>query len=99
MFQWINKQGVQSSDGFTLQRVHRHYYHYIEGDHVLRVMVEPCRDHETARYYEEVAESSFNQWEPPFEGESLTAECKRQIKQRCFDALEFMEIEHRPMVD
>jgi len=98
MFQWINKQGVTSSEGFTVQSMHRHYYHYIEGDHVVRVVVEPCRDHQTGVYYEEVAESSFDKWEPPFENELLSAERRERIKQRFFDALEFMEIEHRPPV-
>jgi hypothetical protein len=95
MFQWINKQGVTSSEGFTVQRMHRHYYHYVEGDHVVRVMVEPCRDQRTGQYYEIVAEDSFSQWQPPFENEPLASERVEQIRQRFFDALKFMEIEFR----
>jgi hypothetical protein len=39
-FNWLNKQGVKSSTGYVLQSMHRFYYHYIEGDHVMEVNVE-----------------------------------------------------------
>lgn len=29
-FRWLNQQGVESDDGFVLQRMHRFYYHYVE---------------------------------------------------------------------
>jgi hypothetical protein len=95
MYEWINKQGVTSSDGFTVQRMHRYYYHYIEGEHVLRVVVEPCRDPDTRQYSEIVAEDSFAAWQPPHDNEPLTPERSAEIRLRFFDALSFMEIEHR----
>jgi len=51
----------------------RHYYHYVEGDHVVPVVVEPCRDPRTGQYYEIVADDSFSQWQPPFENEPLAS--------------------------
>jgi hypothetical protein len=48
-------------------------------------------------YYEIVAEDSVSQWQPPFENEPLASERVEQIRRRFFDALDFMEIEHRPM--
>jgi hypothetical protein len=38
---------------------------------------------------------SFGTWLSPHEEETLTAERAAQIKQRFFDALKIMEIEHR----
>ena len=39
-FRWLNKQGVASSAGFELQRVHRFYYRYVRGDRALELMTE-----------------------------------------------------------
>ena len=44
MFTWLNKQGVKSDEGYILQRMHRFYYHYIEGDRHMQVNIEPCFD-------------------------------------------------------
>jgi len=68
----------------------------VEGDHVVRVVVEPCQDPRTGQYYEIVAEDSFSQWQPPFDDEPLASERVEQIRRRFFDALDFMEIEYRP---
>jgi hypothetical protein len=75
--------------------MHRHYYHYVEGDHVLQVVVEPCREVKTGRYYEILAEESFSRWQPPFDGDPIPAERIAKIKQRVLDALKFMDIEYQ----
>lgn len=46
MFKWLNKQGVESTSGFTLQRMDRYFYHYIEEGRVLKIDVEPGLHHE-----------------------------------------------------
>jgi hypothetical protein len=74
-FRWLNKQGVECDEGFVLQSMHRHYYHYVEAGKTLRVAVEPCRDR-SDMYYEEVAASSFLTWQVPHE--QLT--CRLTIK-------------------
>jgi hypothetical protein len=41
MFEWINKQGVKSATGFTLQRQDRSHYKFSDGDIELLLEVEP----------------------------------------------------------
>jgi hypothetical protein len=45
-FKWLNKQGVASSCGYVVQSMDRFYYHYIEGEYVMVVYVEPGLDYE-----------------------------------------------------
>ena len=93
MFTWLNKQGVQSSEGYTLQSMHRFYYHYIEGDHRLQVNVEPFTD-DKDRYSEGVYLDSLKQWLPPHEKEPISPERREEIQGRISAALKFMNIEH-----
>ncbi len=58
MFRWLNKQGVENSNGFLLQSIDRYGYHYKEAGKTMRIDVEPCRASGGA-YYEEVVEKSF----------------------------------------
>ncbi len=95
MFTWLNKQGVASSDGFTVQSMHRYYWHYIEGEHIMKIVVEPCRNPETQQYFEEVSERSFGKWLSPFDAEVVSAEKIAQIKKNFSDALTFMDIPQR----
>lgn len=94
MFQWLNKQGVSSDEGFTVQRMHRHFYHYVQGDHVMRAVVEPCRDPKSGRYFEEVSASSMTRWEAPYQSESVSEAQRESIKVRFLAALDFMGIEY-----
>jgi hypothetical protein len=89
MFRWLNKQGVESSSGFALQRVERFWYEYREADHVMRVMVEP------GTLDEEIDEESIARWLPPYESEQVTAQKKVHIEANISDALTFMGIKHR----
>ena len=41
MFTWLNKQGVQSDEGFIVQRVDRFIIEYQEGPRKVSVGVEP----------------------------------------------------------
>ena len=40
MFKWLNKQGVESDDGFVVQCVDRFTIEYREGGHVMSVAIE-----------------------------------------------------------
>lgn len=94
IFQWLNKQGVESSEGFVLQRMHRHYYHYIEAGKVLKVIVEPCRDHNSGEYYEEISIQSLHAWESPCHT-ALSSQEQSRFQANIGAALAFMGIRHR----
>jgi len=88
MFTWLNKQGVASDDQYTLQRMHRFFYHYQEGDYVLQVNVEPSSD------CEEIFFSQHPQWNPPHHLVPIEQKKLKQIQQNIDAALSFMGIPH-----
>ena len=89
MFRWLNKQGVESTDGFVLQRMDRYFYHYIEDDRVLKVIVEP------GLLYEEIHVLSLQHWQPPF-GEDMIADAdQKRIRANISTALDFMDTAHK----
>jgi len=81
---WINKQGVESDEGFVFQGMHRFCYHYVENDHVLKIEVEPSLRGEDI-YFE-----SRPKWEPPFTREAISREKTDVIRCRVEKALKFM---------
>lgn len=89
MFQWLNKQGVQSLSGFTVQRVHRFYYHYVEGDKTMLLQVDP------GVRYEEICLPENSRWLPPNDAISVGEDKLKNIKQNVRDALNFMKVPHR----
>lgn len=94
MFKWLNKQGVESSRGFVLQRMHRFYYHYIEGDKKMQVFVEPFTDHR-GHYLETISLKSLDHWLPPHSEEAIDDGKREEIQKNISDALKFMDIDHR----
>ena len=94
MFTWINTQGVKAEEGFILQSMHQYYYHYIENEHVMQIIVEPFID-KKGDYLESVEASSFEKWQPPFESEIVSDKKKEELKKRVSEALKFMKIRHR----
>lgn len=93
-FRWLNKQGVASSNGFILQSVERYFYNYIEGDHVMKVDVEPLGDM-VKNYSERIVSRSLARWQPPYDTEELTLERIAEIRKNISAALEFMKINHK----
>ena len=79
-FRWLNKQGVESSDGFVLQRVDRFHYHYIRAGNHLKIIVEPGVN------AEEISSNSL---------ETLSPEMQASVKCDLIQALDFMGIRHR----
>ncbi len=84
----MNKQGVESSDGYILQRVHRFYYEYREGDHRLRVDIEPGDE----AY--DIYLNSFKNWLPPYDSEPISKELSLKLQKRVSKALWFMGTPH-----
>jgi hypothetical protein len=79
-FRWLNKQGVESSDGFVFQRMDRFYYHYIRAGSLLKIIVEPGVN------TEEISSESLN---------TLSPEMQTIVKRDIIQALDFMGIRHR----
>ena len=93
MFEWINKQGVKSSDGFVLESAHRYYYHYSEGNLRMQINVEP-RTLPGGRYHETIRLDSLRRWLPPHGTQAISPEEFERIRQNISSALTFMGIEH-----
>jgi hypothetical protein len=91
----LDPQTAQSTEGFTLRSRDRHYYEYSEDGRVMRVVVDPSYDASTGTYSEVVSEASLKSWQPPFEGELISAETRDRIKQNVSAALTFLRIPHR----
>lgn len=85
MFEWINKQGVKSDEGWVFQRYHRFCYHYLEGEHKLEISVESG----------EVFLKKELKWESPFENDSISDIKKREVKSRIKEALAFMGTKYK----
>lgn len=94
MFSWINKQGVESSDGFVLQSVDRFGYRYTERQRALRIDVEPLWK-PNGNYFESISEESFRSWLPPHEAEIITELEKKRLKSNVGSALTFMGVDHQ----
>jgi hypothetical protein len=89
MFRWINKQGVEFKKEYTLQRMHRFFYHYIEKDHILKINVDPGLKHE------EILFNPDCQWEEPYQCEDVSADKLSLIRSNVSKALKFMKIAHK----
>jgi len=78
-FRWLNKQGVESSDGFVFQRMDRFYYHYIRAGSPLKIIVEPGVN------AEDISSKSL---------EVLSPETQAAVKRDIAQALDFMGVKH-----
>ena len=93
MFDWINKQGVVSDEGYTLQRIQRFCYHYSEGDLVLQV------DVESGIKYEKIFLSKNMHWNVPNNLKPINEEKFVKIEKNINEALIFMKIQHKIVWD
>jgi hypothetical protein len=90
MFKWLNKQGVESTEGFSLRRVDRFHYQYIEGDRVINIAVEPGIE------WEEISFPSPLSWDGASDSERASEEDQKvRIRSNVSEALVFMGIKHR----
>ncbi len=88
MFHRLNNRDLESDEGFAFKCVHRFYYHYIEGDKVLKIFVEPIKNGL------EVIFESQPKWEEPSEKDEITEAKAIQIESRVRESLTFMGIKH-----
>lgn len=95
MFEWIHKQGVKSDKGFIFESAHRFYFHYSEGEHVLRVVVEGGRDDNDNHLLLVDDDFKKRKWEAPHDKEEISGDKLKEIKQNICDALEFMDINYK----
>jgi hypothetical protein len=82
MFEWLNKGGVRSSDGFEFQFTGRSTAQYREGEHIIELDVEgspivSIHNDEPLRWGR---------------GSNLSAEAKNRVLANIKAALEFMEL-------
>jgi len=89
MPRWLNKQGVVLDNGVVFQRMHRFLYHYMEGDRLMLIAVEP------GIYYEEIRLPLPTKWESFYEREDIDENKVEGIRTNIRDALCFMGISFR----
>jgi hypothetical protein len=94
MFTWINKQGVQSSDGFIFKSESRFYYHYIEEDMVLQVYADGYFDGSN-HFRVVIYTGSIDKWLPPYDQNQISDSERERIRNNISEALSFMGIDHR----
>jgi len=92
-FTWLNKQGVESDEGFVLQSVDRFAFEYREANRILRLTGESL--------YGGLGGASFGfgfdpgwrtaRWQPPFEDVPITEGDRERIVQNITDAMAFMD--------
>ena len=80
MLSWINKQGVESSEGWTFQRVDRFHYHYMERELRLKIPVES----------NEIFLGKILTWQSSIRTEPISTEKQGEIKSRILEAIKFM---------
>ena len=92
-FSWLNLQGVRSSEGFTLQRMHRYFYHYLSGERTIEIVVEPCQTSDN-EYLEYIDTDSIDRWREANPAAALTDGESTAIIANTSAALTFMGIRH-----
>ena len=91
-FTWLNKQGVESDEGFALQRVDRFAWEYHEGPRRMRL--------EGESLFAGLGSASFGfgfdatwrsaNWQPPFDATPVSDRDRDRIVQNIHRALAFM---------
>jgi hypothetical protein len=91
-FEWLNKQGVKSDEGFALQRVDRFVYEYREGERVMRLDGESM--------FSGLGRASFGfsfnttwrsaRWQSPYANVPISERDRDKIKQNIREAMTFM---------
>lgn len=93
VIRWLDKQSVESSEGFALQGTQHNYYYYREGNRTMQVVVTQCWS-VTRGYYEQVSLPSLNRWLPPDDELPLSEGERARVETNVDFALGFMGIDH-----
>ncbi|MFA6302695.1 MAG: ATP-binding protein [Legionella sp.] len=88
MFTWLNKQGVKSDMGFTVQSVSRFVIRYSETQGEIDLSVEDGKYGGKAMIY--VYDDEFYKWS---DGRSIPEEKKQQILKNFIEAMNFQNID------
>jgi len=88
-FEWLNKQGVRSSDGYAVQSVGRYEIEYREGSSIISIEVDPGIA-DSGQSCLSVNPSSFERW---VDGLPIEESKQSIIRQRFKDAMRFQDIE------
>lgn len=88
MFTWLNKQGVKSDKGFTVQSVARFVIEYKEANKCISIEVES--DYAPGmKPIEKVNMNTLSKWD---DGTPIPAEKQKEILKNFTDAMEFQGI-------
>ncbi|MEJ0027171.1 MAG: Imm74 family immunity protein [Rhizomicrobium sp.] len=92
-FTWLNKQGVESEDGFALQSISRFAFEYREGSKTMRLGGESLfANLGTALFGFGFYPGWRNaKWEPPHENEAISEEHRKRIVKNIEAAMAFMK--------
>ena len=92
-FEWLNKQGVKSDEGFVVQCVSRDAYEYRERDHILRLEGESAFGNlEGASFgFHFYPDWKTRCWLPPHSNEIIVDEHRKKIVRNIEAAFEFMD--------
>lgn len=88
MFKWLNKQGVQSDNGFIVQVVSRFLIEYRQQSKIISVGIEiDSVSNSSVKII--IHKSSFAHWR---DGTSISAKEQLQIIKNFIDAMKFQDI-------
>jgi hypothetical protein len=88
MFKWINKQGVESDDGFVVQFTGRFTVQYREGERVLTLFVEAGGLIDGMRE-EAIDPSAFERWDGNPSEQMISRDERARLIKNIYDAFEF----------
>jgi hypothetical protein len=88
MFKWLNKQGVESDKGFSVQFVGRFEVLYKEGEKIISVYVEP--GNLGGKLCLNIKSNAFYNWS---DGVPISIDKQQEIEKNFKDAMKIMELE------
>jgi hypothetical protein len=90
MFEWLNKQGVRSSEGFEVQCISRYEMEYREGNNVLTLEGDIGKSGGKACFI--LDKSSIDYWDNDIMRRELPDEKKQKILENFISALNFQNV-------
>lgn len=92
-FSWLNKQGVESSEGFAVQRVSRFVVEYRSGEKTMQLEGESLiiGNLESGIFgFGFYSKWRTTKWDSPYDGEPISSEERDQIVSNISRAMKFM---------
>ena len=85
MFKYLNKQGVESNEGFIVQRTGRFTSEYREGSKKITIELNNGVS-ASGKFCEIIKSDTFSNWD---DGESIAQDKQKEILKNFTDAMEF----------